>query len=72
MLIILYLDGGFVPGTLLLFKRNLRHWKTGCFVEILIYNFSVLFSFISLKGILSDLDLWTLYMVSATKRGFCY
>lgn len=46
MLIILYLGGGFVPGTLLLFKRNLRHWKTGYFVEILIYNFSVLFSFI--------------------------
>lgn len=74
MLIIRYLVGGFVPGKLLFFfpRGILRHWRGECFVETLVCNFSVLSDFISLQGIFSGLDLWALYIVSATKRTFCH
>lgn len=41
-------------------------------METLVCNFSVLPDFISLQGIFSGLDLWALYIVSATKRTFCH
>lgn len=41
-------------------------------METLVCNFSVLPDFISLQGIFSGLDLWALYLVSATKRTFCH
>lgn len=59
MLIILYLDSGFIPGKLLLLKRNLSYERTECFVGTLACNFSTLFSFLSPTGAFSDWDLWT-------------
>lgn len=53
-------------------KRNLRHQRVECFMETLVCNFSALPDFISLQGIFSGLDLWALYIVSATKRTFCH
>lgn len=75
MLIVLYLDSVFLPGKLLFFfflKRNLRHLKIEYFVETLECNISVLSNFISLQGIFSGQDLWTPYIVSATKRTFSH
>lgn len=67
---VVIMDGNYVNYTLFrwwfcswnitFIQEKFEALETGCFVEILVYNFSVLFSFISLKGIFSGLNLWTL------------